>query len=135
MKIVRVCQVLRVDRPSAGRVVITTDIGELVASEGLAFDMLARAHATRRPASVYFDETSRAVIEAGPAPVDVVLGIHRDGEETRVALRRRPTLLELAPDEPRYAELFAVLESARREKRPVAIALRPGGTRIEDVRA
>lgn len=88
----------------------------------------------RRLVSLAYDPATRAVTAVGSSPFDLVLVVAPGTGGVKVQLMRRPTLLTLANDHPRYAELLALLDTAKRERRKAAFGVLPGSLRIQDVR-
>ena len=86
---------------------------------------------------IEFDAETREIQMAYPVKQDVIitLGAPKQGEDkVLVHAMMSPTLYYLSLKHPRFRELYSLLEQVHNQGKEAALAIRPGGTMVEDVR-
>lgn len=91
----------------------------------------------RAPVTIEFAKESGQIASVSSAPTDLIVVLSpRTSAEPRVAvhLRKRPTLLYLEKSNPRFDQLYGVLQEAFTQKLQVHLGVLAGDNIIEDVR-
>jgi hypothetical protein len=120
-----------------GEQVETDKFGTLKCSDRAMLQDLSFYFSNRAPVTIEFDKKSGQIASVSSAPTDVLVVLSpKTSAEPRVAvhLRKRPTVLYLEKSNPRFEQLYALLQEAFTQKRQVHLAVLAGDSLIEDVR-
>jgi hypothetical protein len=102
--------------------------------EPVQADTLAALAAQDDLASIEYVVASREVSAVGSAPCDLIVSVVPGPARIQVQLMKRPSLLYLESNHPRFADLMRALLEAKSRKKEVNIGVLPGSASIEDVR-
>ena len=136
VKHLRINKIINVHRP-AGHVlgdVMTDKSGTLRLVRTEDADHLAELSRMNQLASIEYDTVTREVSAVGSSPRDFVMSVSPGPASVAVQLMKRPSLLTLDKEHPRFDELLRVIEDAKAARKEISFGLRPGASRIEDVR-
>lgn len=133
MTTIAVSLILRIN----GEQVETDKFGMLKCSDPELLRVISFYLSHREPMTIEFEKESRQITSVASAPTDIMVVLSpKTSTEPRVAvhLLKRPTALYLEKSNPRFEELYALLQEAFTEKRQVYLGVLAGDSIIEDVR-
>lgn len=100
-------------------------------------ECLSASMAQKQPIAIEFTEQTRKIVWVNYATVDRILALSDpggSGQEVLVHAMKRPSLLALRKDDPRFTELYELLAKALAEgEKGVKAALATSGKYIRDV--
>ena len=129
--------------PAKRRVEVRTDRSgslwiDLSATPPVNVELIRAAHAERRYVVVRFESDSRRITMTVPPVQDRIAYLgDRNAVDSlvEVAALKRPSALYLDKQHPRFGELYTLLSqvhAAERQGAEAALAVLPGGNRVED---
>jgi hypothetical protein len=120
-----------------GEHVETDKFGTLKCTDRNMLQDLSFYFSHRAPVTIEFAKESGQIASVGSSPTDLILVVSpKTSAEPRVMvhLLKRPTLLYLERSNPRFDQLYGLLQEAFMQKRQVHLGVLAGGSIIEDVR-
>jgi hypothetical protein len=130
------CAVTFILKVSNGQVE-TDSVGTLRTNDSGILKDLSFYSSRKQPVTVAFDRESGRIASVSSAPTDLVVGISStttSDQRVGVQLMLRPSLLYLYKSNPRFDQLYSIVNTAAAEKRRVHFGVLAGNDVIEDVR-
>lgn len=125
------------DDAASGKVQVTLDrSGTLWLTDRELADELATSLKDGELVAVEYVDQAKQIREVFPPVVDRIVALSEAGPEEPVEVQamKRPSLLELRRDHPRFDELYEFLKECHRDKAETALAVFPGSRPIQDAR-